>query len=159
MVKKIVVTLPAHVKKFFVYEYEGYFKKNGGLEIHVDKNSELGKLIHLVARPIPYTQKPLASNAPNALSIRYYSHVQAMEVPNDKLDLLAKVMDEMFRRALISEVRGAHDLMGCDYGPLVAEFLKRRGIERDVDVDFQTMRKVYRDFILKTTRKTAKMYA
>jgi len=159
MIKKIVVRLPTHVKKFFLYEYNGYAKKNGVDEIHVDKNSELGKLIHLISRPIPFTQKTSVCSGPGALSIRYYTHVQSFEIPNDKLSLLALYMDEIFRRTMICEVRGGHELTGCDYGPLVAETLKRRGIERDVDVDYQTMRKVYRDYITKTNRKTEKTYA
>ena len=159
MVKKIVLTLPVHVKKFFFFEYSGSTQKNGVDEIHVDKNSELGKLIHLISRPIPFTQPRIASTAPGALSIRYYTHVQAMEVPNDKLPLLAQFMDEIFRRSLICEVRGGHELAGCDYGPLVTASLKRRGIERDIDVDYQTVRKMYRDYIMKTNRKMAKSYA
>lgn len=159
MVKKIVLTLPVHVKKFFLFEYGGYTKKNGVDEIHVDKNSELGKLIHCISRPIPFTQKRITSTSPGALSIRYYTHVQAMEVPNDKLALLAQVMDEIFRRSVICEVRGGHELAGCDYGPLVSAALIRRGIERDVDVDFQTVRKMYRDYITKNNRKTEKSYA
>jgi hypothetical protein len=158
MIKKIVVSLPSHVKKFFLFEYGGYSKK-GIDEIHVDKHSELGKLLHLVSRPIPFTQKPVSLAGPGILSIRYYTHIQALEIPNDKLPLLASYMDEIFRRTMISEVRGGHDLTGSDYGPLVADTLKRRGIERDVDVDYQTLRKVYRDYITKNNRKTAKSYA
>ncbi|SDG71820.1 hypothetical protein SAMN04487996_12261 [Dyadobacter soli] len=159
MVKKIVVTLPVYVKKFFFSEYDGYTKKNGIDEIHVDKNSELGKLIHLISRPIPFTQKRIQSDDPGTLSIRYYIHVQAYEVPNDKLPLLAQYMDEIFRRSLICEVRGGHELALCDYGPLVTESLKRRGIERDVDIDYQTARKIYRDYIAKNNRKKEKSYA
>lgn len=161
MVKKIAITLPVHVKKFFLFEYNGYQKKNGIDEIHIDKNSELGKLIHLISRPIPFTQKVEKDKAQavGRLHIRYYSHIQALEVDTDKLALLAVYMDEMFRRSLINEVRGGHELTGCDYGPLVALFLKRRGIERDIDVDYQTMRKVYRDYIFKNNRKMEKSYA
>lgn len=158
MVKTIHVPMPIHIKKFFLFEYNGYEKKNGISEIHVDKNSEIGKLIHLISRPIPFTQEVVKPNA-GTLSIRYYTHVQSLDVPNEKLQLLALHMDEIFRRTLICEVRGGHELTGCDYGPLVTQFLKRRGIERDVDVDYQTMRKVYRDYITKNNRKMAKSYA
>ena len=159
MVKKIVVNLAPHVKKFFMFEYGGYQKKSGLFEIHVDKHSELGKMIHLISRPIPFTQKPKTIRVAGDLSIRYYTHIQSMEIPNEKLPLLSTYMDEIFRRTMIAEVRGAQDWSGSDYGPLVTEFLKRRGIERDIDVDFQTMRKVYRDYIMKNNRKTAKSYA
>ncbi|WP_254561792.1 hypothetical protein [Dyadobacter diqingensis] len=158
MVKKIVVTLPPHVKKFFQVEYDGYQRKSGMDEIHVDKHSELGKLIHLISRPIPYTQKTVIAKGSGALTIRYYSHVQSMEVPVDKLPDLALFMEEIFRRTMVAEVRGGHELVGCDYGPLVTSSLKRRGIERDVDVDYQTCRKVYRDHISKINRRTSKLF-
>ena len=159
MVKKILVPLPVYLKKFFIHEYNGYQKKNGIDEIQVDKRSELGRLIHLLSRPIPFTQKPAKEKTAGALSIRYYTHVQALDIDVDKLPQMAVYLDEMFRRSLIYEVRGAHELTGCDYGPLVTAFLERRGIDRDVDVDYQTMRKVYRDYISKTNREMKKSYA
>ena len=158
MVKKIVVVLAPHVKKFFQSEYDGYEKKNGSDEIHVDKHSELGKLIHLISRPIPYTQKTERPTGSGVLSIRYYTHVQSLEVPVDKLPLLALYMEEIFRRTMVAEVRGGHELVGSDYGPLVTRSLERRGIERDVDVDYQTCRKVYRDYISKLHRKNTKKF-
>lgn len=158
MVKTIHVVLPTHLKKFFIHEYQGYVKKNGFDEIHVDKNSEIGKLIHLVSRPIPFTQEVIKPSK-DTLSIRYYTHVQSFDVPNFKLAILALQLDEIFRRTIICEVRGGHELTGCEYGPLVAQCLKRRGIERDVDVDYQTIRKIYRDYITKNNSKMAKIYA
>lgn len=161
MVKKIVVTLPPHLKKFFLYEYNGEIKKNGIAHIHIDKHSEMGKLVHLISRPIPFTQKweKEKAKAPGGLTISYYVHVHSWEIPEDKIEALEAYMDEMFRRSLISEVRGAHDLTGAAYGKLVTSFLKRRGIERDIDVDSETMRKVYRDYIGKNNRKMKKIYA
>jgi hypothetical protein len=158
MIKTLHLQLPEHIRKFFMFEYNGYQKKNGHLEIKVDKNSELGKLIHLISRPIPFTQKSTKAS-PATLSIRYYTHVQSFDVPAEKISLLIVLMDEMFRRTMIHEVRGAQELVGCDYGPLVTAFLKRRGIEKDVDVDWQKMRKVYRDYVRKTNRKMEKIYA
>lgn len=158
MVKTIHVQLPVHIKKFFMHEYNGYQKKNGHDEIYVERSSGVGKLVHLCSRPIPYTQ-PMVKSTAQTLSIRYYVHVQSMEVANDKLPLLSMYLDDLFRTILIAEVAGGHELTGCDYGPLVAKFLMRRGIERDVDIDFQTARKIYRDHIAKKNRKTAKMYA
>lgn len=158
MIKTIQVILPVHVKKFFLYEYSGYEKKNGVSEIHIDKTSEMGKLVDLATRTITHTQK-IIEPCKDTLSIRYYTHLQSQDVPNLKLLLLAFSMEAIFKRTLISEVRGGHELMDGNYGPLVAEFLKSRGIERDIDVDFQTMRKVYRDGVAKINRKQAKSYA
>ena len=159
MVKKICINLPVHIKKFFMHEYNGYSLKNGKDEIHIEKHSELGKLVHLISRPIPFTQKDQKLSGAGVLQIRYYTHVQSFDVPTEKMALLVNMMDEIFRRALIYEVRGAHELVGCDYGPLITSFLKRRGIEKDIDVDWQVMRKVYRDYIAKTNRKMQKIYA
>ncbi len=142
-----------------MYEYGGYSLKNGKDEIHVEKHSELGKLIHLISRPIPFTQKADNTTGAGVLLIRYYSHVQALEVDNEKIPQLVTYMDEIFRRTVICEVRGGHELYGSDYGPLVTASLKRRGIERDVDVDYQTVRKIYRDYIAKINRKREKSYA
>ena len=158
MVKTLHLPLPEHLRKFFMFEYDGYKKKNGYLEIKIDKNSELGKLIHLISRPIPFSQKSTKASL-GTLSIRYYTHVQSFDVPTEKIPLLITLMDEIFRRTLIHEVRGAQELAGCNFGPLVSAFMKRRGIEKDVDVDFETMRKVYRDYVRKTNMKMQKIYA
>lgn len=158
MIKTIHVTLPVYLKKFYMHEYYGYETKEGFAEIHINKHSELGKLVHLSSRPIPYTQKAVMTSD-STLSIRYYSHVQAVDVPNEKLEILAGVMDEIFRRTIICEVRGGQELTGCNYGILVGKCLERRGIERDIDIDFQTVRKVYRDYISKNKRRIAKRYA
>ena len=59
MNKKLVIGLPAYLKKFYVAEYGGeQVEKAGKVEtvIRVEKSSELGKLIHLVALPILTTQ-------------------------------------------------------------------------------------------------------
>lgn len=159
MVKKIAVELPIHLKKFFMFEYDGYARKNGVDEIHINKHSELGKLMHLISRPIPFTQREKKPVGTGVLHIRYYSHVQAMEIDLQKIPSLIQYMDEIFRRTLICEVRGGHELSGSDYGPLITAFLKRRGIERDIDIDYQTVRKVYRDYVAKINRKMAKSFA
>ena len=159
MIKKIVVDLPIHVKKYFMFEFDGYQKKNGTDQIHIDKHSDLGELIHLLSQPILYTQKPVVSSGKSTLNIEYYTHVQSLDISHQKLPQLAKYMEKMFRRSLINEVQGAYELLGCDYGPLVARFLEKRGIIRDVDIDYQTARKIFRDHIAKKVRRSAKMYA
>ncbi|GAB2798755.1 hypothetical protein GCM10027275_50470 [Rhabdobacter roseus] len=162
MTKKIAIALPLYLKKFFLYEYQGYQveRPNGSLdEIHVDKTSELGKLIHLVSRPIPFTQAAHKPTGAGVLSIRYYVREKIYEVPVEKLPLLAYQMEEIFRRTLICEVRGVHDVVGGDYGPYVARVLERRGIVRDVDLDYQTARKIYRDHLEKNKKKQAKIFA
>ncbi|MPR36547.1 hypothetical protein [Salmonirosea aquatica] len=162
MTKKITLSLPVYLKKFFLYEYHGYqVERNGSTfdEIHIEKSSELGKLIHLISRPIPFTQAVQKPSGPGVLSIRYYSREKIHEVPVEKIPLLVAQMEEIFRRTIICEVRGIHDTVGGDYGPYVAQSLKRRSIERDVDLDYQTARKIYRDHMEKLIRKNAKINA
>lgn len=161
MVKKLTLELPVHLRKFFMYEYGGVeVVKSGRTEhvIQVDKSSELGKLIHLIARPIPYTQADRKLQG-STLSILYYAREKVYEVPDQKIPLLQKMLDEIFRRTLICEVRSVHELTGADYGPFVTMFLKRCTITPDEDIEFQTARKIYRDYLEKIEKKNQKIYA
>lgn len=162
MIKKITIQLPAYLKKFFQYEYSGYQAGRGERlydEIKVDKTSELGKLIHLISRPIPFTQAYDKPTGAGLLTIRYFVREKIYDIPGDKLPLLVTQMDEIFRRTIICEVRGAHDLCSGDYSPLVVMALKRRGIIRDVDIDYETVRKIYRDYIHRISKKNGKTFA
>ena len=161
MIKKLTVEVPVHLRKFFMAEYDGVEVQKGAKTeyvINVEKSSEVGKLIHLIARPIPFTQERRELDG-SKLSILYYTREKAYEVPVDKLKLLSQQLDEIFRRTLICEVRSVHEITGSDYSPHVKRVLERRGIMPDVDIDFQTARKVYRDYLEKNARKNQKIYA
>lgn len=163
MVKLITLNVPVHVKKFFYFEYNGYCRKKRNNEeieeIHVDRSSELGRLIYLISRPIPFPQTHPKPSGAGALSVRYYTREKLYEIPADKVELLVKQMEEIFRRTIICEVRGVHDVCGGDYGPFVAQALERRGIVRDVDIDYQTVRKMYRDYAEKIAIQNRKIFA
>ncbi|MCA0229884.1 MAG: hypothetical protein LCH91_05430 [Bacteroidetes bacterium] len=156
MNKKLVIGLPAYLKKFYVAEYGGeQVEKAGKVEtvIRVEKSSELGKLIHLVARPILTTQCYPKPETDETLTLLYYSRKKSYVVPAEKVAGLVKQMEEIFRRTIICEVRGVHEESGTDYGKYLARCLERRGIEKDIDVDFDNIRKIYRDYIQKVERK------
>ncbi len=162
MVKRITIQLPGYLKKFYMYEYSGSRSGKGERErdeIHVDKTSELGKLIHLISRPIPFTQHYQRPTGEGLLSVRYYVREKIYDIPVEKLPQLVTQMEEIFRRTIICEVRGGHDLCSGDYGPLVAIALERRGIVRDVDIDYQTVRKIYRDYIGRIAKINGKTFA
>lgn len=162
MQKKIAIALPPYLKKFYLYEYDGFQTvKNDGLhdEIKVSKASELGKLLQLIIKPIPYVQKYDRPSGTGALTIHYTTREKIAEVAVDKLPTLIRVMDETFRRSLINEVRGIHEITEGEYSVFIEKFLDRRGIVRDVDIEFETARKIYRDYMEQTARKSAKIYA
>ncbi len=161
MVKKLTVELPVHLRKFYMVEYDGVEVQKGNKTeyvINVEKSSEVGKLIHLIARPIPFTQERREFEG-SKLSILYSAREKAYEVPVDKLKLLSLQLDEIFRRTMICEVRSVHEVTGGDYAPFVKQVLNRRGIEIDVDIDYQTARKIYRDYLEKIAKKNQKISA
>jgi len=80
-------------------------------------------------------------------------------VPPDKYVELARQLDEIFRRSLTCEVRRVHELSGGDYGRHIRCFLERYQIEADIDVDFETIRKIYRDYLDRTGKKNRKIFA
>lgn len=160
MKKTIVVVLPIHVKKFFMIEYNGFTNRHGKDEIDVKKCSEIGSLIDAVSRPILHTQPILKPEGEGVLYITYYCHILSHDVANDRLAKIAKAMDHIFRRSMIYYVSAIHEVIGGrDYGQYVTNFLVSYGIEREIDVDFQTMRKIYRDSIDRRNRKLEKSYA
>ncbi|MCK8493800.1 hypothetical protein M0L20_18180 [Spirosoma sp. RP8] len=150
MLKRLTLTVPKYLKKFL----EGEFEAQAGI-LHVEKWSEIGSLMNLVSRSYPF---PMSVEKPSGTTviISYYCREKSYEVPPDKIPALTKQLDEIFRRSLICEVRKVHELAGGNYGPYVRTFLERYSIEADVDVDFETMRKVYRDYLARNGRKNGK---
>ncbi|WP_353721343.1 hypothetical protein [Dyadobacter sp. 676] len=140
-------------------EYSGDTAKNGTDQIDVKKFSELGNIVTAISRPIPWTQKIERPQGEGVIAINYYSHTLSHEVSNDRLAMIAKGMDHIFHRSLIPYVSALHDLLSGDYSPHVNSFLEIYGIQRDVDVEFETLRKVYRDRIDRLNRQRRKSYA
>lgn len=156
MVKRVRLKVPVYVRKFI----EGEYGCDDRGVVKVDKKSELGWLIHAISRSIPYNYTyPEVKKGENLLTIQYTTYEKVYDVPPDKLDSLARQLDEMFRSALINEVRGKHELIGGDYGPYVTCFLERYGIDIDNDVNWQSMRKIYRDYLESISKKRQKILA
>lgn len=152
MLKRLTLTVPKYLKKFL----EGEFEAKQGV-LHVEKWSEIGSLLNLVSRSYPF---PMAIERPTGttITISYYCREKSYEIPPDKIPALVRQLDEIFRRSLICEVRKVHELAGGNYGPFVRNFMERYQIEADVDVDFETMRKVYRDYLARNSRKNDKNF-
>lgn len=155
MLKKLTLAVPKHLKKFLESPEFGAPTDSG---IHVEKWSTVGRIIHSVSRPIPYTV-PYAKPTGTTITISYYCREKVYDVPPDKLLEVVRLLDEIFRLTLISEVRKAHELTGGDYSQHIRTFLDRYQIERDVDIDWETIRKVYRDYLVRVERKRQKSYA
>ena len=156
MVKRIKLKVPIYVKKFI----EGENGWDGRGIVKVDKKSELGWLIHAISRSIPYNYTyPSIDKGENVLTIQYTTYEKVYDVPPEKVESLARQLNEIFRSALINEVRGKHELIGGDYGPYVTNFLERYGIIPDVDVNWQSMRKIYRDYLESVAKKRQKIFA
>jgi hypothetical protein len=163
MEKRITIELPSYLKKFFLFEYDGFQTQKAGQdprdEIKVAKTSELGKQLQLIIQPIPFLQQYEPPKGSGALTINYTTRGKIDEVDIDRLAGLIRVMDETFRRTLIAEVRGIHALTRSDYSPFIEAFLERRGIIRDVEIEFETARKIYRDYMDQLSKKRQKTFA
>lgn len=158
MLKKIKLTVPVYLKKYLEVTYEVREVRNNQRHVHVEKWSSLGQLLDFGSRVILLPQK-LPDFKGEEITITYYCREKSYDVPTEKLARLVKLIDEEFRRALISYVSALHEKVGGDYGPYVTMFLNRYDIVPDVDVDWETMRKVYRDYLVKVERRNQKIYA
>lgn len=149
MLKRITLPVPRYLKKFL----EGEFNAQDGV-IHVEKWSEVGMLIHLVSRPIPFV---IDQTPPTGCTVtfRYYCREKSANISANKVKALVRQLDEIFRRSLICEVRKVHELTGTSYSPFIRDFLKRYQIDEE-DVDFETIRKVYRDYLARNDQKNRK---
>lgn len=144
MRKKVVLSVPRYLKKYLLNPEFGEVAADGS--IYVGRRSFIGSYISSVARPIPFVlPKPDLSGT--KLTIWYSCRERTHEVTPEKLVCLARSLDEMFRRSLICEVRALHELCGGDYSKFIRTFLSRYQIEPDVDIDFDTVRKIYRDYL------------
>ncbi|MVM37264.1 hypothetical protein GO730_05815 [Spirosoma sp. HMF3257] len=151
MRKKIVVSVPKHVKKYFLNPEFGSLEPDGGL--YVSGRSLIGAQIAGMAIATPFVFSRVEPSG-NNLTIWYSCRDKTHEVPLEKMSTLAKALDELFRRSLIIEVRALHGLCGGDYSRFIRSFLERYQIEPDVDVDFETIRKIYRDYLERVDKQT-----
>ncbi|MGF7217487.1 hypothetical protein GGR92_003661 [Spirosoma lacussanchae] len=154
MRKKVVLSVPRYLKKYLLNAEFGQVV-DGTLQ--VGGRSFIGSYIASVSRPIPYPL-PRLDLAGTKLIIWYSSRERTHEVPPEKLASLVRSLDEQFRRSLICEVRALHELCGGDYSKFIRNFLKRYSIEPDVDIDFDTVRKIYRDYLERMDKSNRELY-
>ncbi|WP_020603129.1 hypothetical protein [Spirosoma spitsbergense] len=143
MRKKITLSVPRYLKRYLLNAEFGQLVDGA---LYVGGRSFIGSYISSVARPIPFVM-PRPDLSGTKLVIWYSCRERTHEVPPEKLASLVKSLDEQFRRSLICEVRALHELCGGDYSKFIRNFLARYGIEPDVDIDFDTVRKIYRDYL------------
>lgn len=143
MRKKIVLSVPRYLKKYLLNAEFGQVVDGA---LYVGSRSFIGSYISSVARPIPFIM-PRPDLSGTKLVIWFSCRERTHEVPPEKLANLVKSLDEQFRRSMICEVRALHELCGGDYSKFIRNFLSRYGIEPDVDMDFDTVRKIYRDYL------------
>lgn len=150
MLKRITLPVPAHLKKFL----EGEYNAQGGV-IKIEKWSQIGQLINLVSRPYPLTipAKPVSGSS---VTFAYYCREKSYDIAPDKYPAMVRQLEEIFRTAMVFEVRKVHELVGNDYSPHIRQFLDRYQIRRDVDIDWETVRKIYRDYLNRNDRKNRK---
>ncbi len=151
MHKYLTISVPKYVKKFVEYEYPP--GEDGWSQ--VKKNSWLGEMIDGVSFELPNTVVYPRQEG-TTIRLRYFCRNKIWDVPPFKIVSLKKQLDETFRSALIREVRRLHFELQSDYTPLIEKVLRDWGIERDVDVDFETIRKMYRDNIKKVAENRQK---
>lgn len=151
--KRLVLPLPVHLKKFLEYQFE---KRKDS--IHVEKSSWLGSMIHLSSMYVPYTQKHVEIKG-EKVTLQYYMREKVLDVPNDKINVIVNQIDETFRLALINYVLGLRSNLQSDYSPFISQFLFMIGYEPDEEKDWEKLRKIYRDYEDKTSKKNQKRFA
>ncbi|MVM36134.1 hypothetical protein GO755_39345 [Spirosoma sp. HMF4905] len=155
MRKRVVLSVPKYLKKYLLNPEFGDLV-DGALS--VSGRSLVGSYIASITRPILYPiPKPDITGA--KLVIYYPNRDRTMEVPPEKYASLVKSLDEQFRRSLICEVRALHELCGGDYSRFIRNFLARYHIEADVDIDFDTVRKIYRDYLERMDKANRELVA
>ncbi|MCX6216562.1 hypothetical protein [Spirosoma sp.] len=153
MLKKLTLSVPKYLKKFIEGEFDG---ENG--VVHIEKWNEIGRMIHLASRSIPFVITPEKPTG-TTLVITYYCREKAYEVPLEKYPDFVRQLDEIFRRTLISEVRSVHYLAGGDYSTYIRNFLARYDIQPDIELEWETVRKIYRDYLLRVDKKNKKKFS
>jgi len=153
MLKKLTLPVPRYLKKFI----EGEFDGQEGV-VHIEKWNEIGRMIHLASRSIPF---PISPEKPSGttLVLTYYCREKAYEVPPEKYPDFVRQLDEIFRRTLISEVRSVHHLCGGDYSQYIRSFLTRYDITPDIELEWETIRKIYRDYLNRVEKKNRKNFS
>lgn len=156
MVKRIDVPVPIHIKKFILKEYCQFVSADGVLVC--DKRMFLGKLIHFSLRVDPYPKKIEVPKNATVLRLSYYDRKYSTYFPHQQVGEFVELLKEMFRDALINYVRSVHRYSNSpDYTIHIHQFLSHYEIDEE-DIDFQTVRKIYRDYLRKIRKNYDKSF-
>jgi len=156
MIKRIDVPVPSYLKKFIEREYCQFLNQDGVLSC--DKRMFLGKLIHFSLRVDPYPKKMEIPKNATVLKLSYYDRKYSTYFPSQQVTEFVELLKEMFRDALINYVRSVHRFSNApDYTIHIHAFLQHYGIDEE-DIDFQTARKIYRDYLRKIRKNFDKSF-
>lgn len=148
--KDLKVPVPIYVKKYL----ESEFGLDEQGRVFANQASILGRILNTVVVDCPYPV--VYDNVQGSLvTIRFMYRSKSACVPKRKVEELSNLLRGLFDVALISEARAVHGIVGR-YDKAVFGFLTRYGIEIDVDIQEDTARSIYRNYLERIEKKRQK---
>jgi hypothetical protein len=153
--KYYALNMPLHLKKFIETKF-GIDKKGN---IKLVKCSTFGTFVMFGLRTITYPQRKDIDKLKPYIIIKYFDQSLSKFLPNDCDESIIEFVDRQFREELIAFVAGSHEADGEDYTKYVWRFLDRYSIVRDEDIESETARKIYRDYLEKLQKFNQKLFS
>ena len=154
--KRIDIEVPIHIKKFIEKEYCQHLDADGTLKC--DKRTYLGKLIHFSLQIDAFPKRMEKPKGP-VLKIVYFDERYSAYFPHSKIAEFQALLHQMFRESLINYVRSIHSYSNkSDYTVFIRQFLERYEIDPVEEIDFQSLRKIYRDYITRIEKNYQKSF-
>lgn len=149
------LNLPSHLKKYVETKYG--IDKKGNLK--VTKCSTFGTFISFGLRTITFPQSKNIDKKLPYIIIKYFDPSLSKFLPNDSDKAIVEFIDDLFREELKAFVAGSHQADGEHYTKYVWVFLERYGIVRDEDIESDTAKKIYRDYLEKIQKNNQKVFS
>lgn len=149
------LNLPAHLKKYVETKY-GVDKK-GNLKL--TKCSTFGTFVLFGMRTITFPQSKKIDKELPYIVIKYFDPSLSKFLPNDSDEAIIEFIDRQFREELVAFVAGSHEADGEHYTKYVWNYLNRYGIVRDEDIESDTAKKIYRDYLEKIQKNNQKVFS
>ena len=146
---------PVHLKKYL----ENKYKIDKAGNVVLAKVSSLAVFIHFGLKTISYPSPKKIDNKLPFVKIKYFEETFSKFLPNDSDSLILEFIDRQFREELVTFVSGCHMQHGDEYTVFVWQFLERYGIVRDEDIQSETARKIYRDYLEKNLKSHQKHFS
>jgi hypothetical protein len=149
------LNLPAHLKKYVETKY-GVDKK-GNLKL--TKCSTFGTFVLFGMRTITFPQSKKIDKGLPYIVIKYFDPSLSKFLPSDSDEAIIEFIDRQFREELVAFVAGSHEADGEHYTKYVWNYLNRYGIVRDEDIESDTAKKIYRDYLEKIQKNNQKVFS